>query len=442
MKKSGFQPIVLPVLFAMLLNLVVSCANTDDVDSAEDIDAVADVEDAPEASPSTDSAASPEQMAAAPEATPSADATPAPDAATAAAPPPSDDLDMAAAAAPTPASESTPATMASSSGLDIPTEIPTSAAPASLDPMGSSASALGAPATTDSLAGTLPSEPAAVSTPAPEVVPTIPSAPVKRKGTTLNRYYFVRKGDTEASVSELIYGSTENSKQLKKWNKGKFRTGKMIYYSSPTDPGDTAMKSLYEERQLQPKEITVGAKDTLKKIASKELGSRASWTEVAVTNGIQSVDGVSEGMRVNVYPDLKGAPAMAEAQDPRGKPMDKAAEAAAAANPYAQNLPPGVNSPMPTPGMDQQNPALAGQPGMNPADPNAAAPAPEPPKKPKKAKEGMDFGKIVAQNSGFLLLLAGLTGVGGGLIVLNRRKKAQRDDFNEDGFSPAAKKRK
>lgn len=132
-------------------------------------------------------------------------------------------------------------------------------------------------------------------------VPIIPAKALNRGGTVLNRFYFVRAGDTRTSVAELLYGDKNRAKDLAKWNAG-FRPGKAIYYQSASNPSDGEMRSFYQERNVPGEEYVVRPGDWLSRIAQSRFRSPWSWTEIAVTNGIDRPERIAKGTKIALYP--------------------------------------------------------------------------------------------------------------------------------------------
>ncbi len=267
-------------------------------------------------------------------------------------------------------------------------------------------------------------------------VPVIPGRAVPKKGATLNRFYFVRKGETPESVSQILYGNQEKSSLLKMWNPGKFRAGKLVYYESPYNRSDKKMRSFYQERSVPIDEYTASSHDTLPSIAKEKLGSEASWKEIAVVNGLEKPDGLEEGQKLALYPtDLSQYGAQAQ---PGG---DSAPQQEVAQNP----------TPAPAP-KQESAPAAAPAPGSEIPLPTSAANAPTPANndalaKKSKAKSGFDVKKVFEQNLFAVLVGGAVVLLLAGLAVVNKRKKvAQGGDgeFGDDAFSapPPRSKRK
>ncbi len=255
-------------------------------------------------------------------------------------------------------------------------------------------------------------------------VPTIPKSAKKVKGKSLNRFYFVRKGDTPASVSELIYGSGAQASELKVWNKGAWKPGRLIFYASPVNPTDTQMDSFYKERGIQNGEYTVKKGDWLSKVAKSLLGHPGSWKEIAVINGLPSADAIEKGQRLAVYPaDLRG-----------GAPMGGGELAGGPAT--TEGTQPSVQPTQAPPPVDPSTPdAFQADNGIQNAPP---VPTGGPTKKITGKKSGLDALSILKQES--------ITMIFGGiflvfiiaLIIVNKRRKARRavvtEDANDDIF--------
>ncbi len=241
--------------------------------------------------------------------------------------------------------------------------------------------------------------------------PHIPGRAITRKGVLLNRFYFVRKGDTAKSVSSLFYGTPDHSTELTAWNGGTWKPGKLIYYQSTSEAKDTKMRSFYQERSVPAEDYIVSGSDTLARIATKKLGSAGSWKEIAVVNGLDSPGSLERGQKLSIYPG-------------------KLSQYGSTAQPEEKHTPPPqVNTP----------PAVA---QFNEAPPAEVPSSPEP-KPVKNSGGGFDIAKLVEQN---LFAVA----IGGIILVLlialmavNRKKKAgRREEFAEEGFNSPPKARR
>ncbi len=146
---------------------------------------------------------------------------------------------------------------------------------------------------------------------------------VVREGEVLNRYYFVRAGDTAEGLSKLFYGSPERATELTKWNgaEEKWSTGQVIYYRSGERAQDPSLLSYYFEAGIPTESVQLKAGETLESIAMEKLGSEKSWREIAAVNGLHDGTLLKEGATIQFYAPsfeaAKGAkqePQMASAQ--------------------------------------------------------------------------------------------------------------------------------
>ncbi|MBY0371007.1 LysM peptidoglycan-binding domain-containing protein [bacterium] len=254
--------------------------------------------------------------------------------------------------------------------------------------------------------------------------PKIPGRAITRGGKSLNRYYFLRQGDTAKSVSTLLYGNPGFADVLKKQNKGGWSAGKVVYYASPSQPDDAQMISFYEEHNLTAENYTVRSGETMSTIAKAKLGSRSSWKEIAVTNGLSGSNSLKRGQTVRLYTDLRSdAPQMAQAP--------------VAEEPVAQVAP-----------QTGGQPAVAAVPGQDTQVPPAQDPIANDLNEVKKkpAKQPLNMGKLLSQNAFSIAvgLAVGLLLVS--LLMINKRKKGGGDsggeEFGEDAFSAPSKKKR
>lgn len=249
-------------------------------------------------------------------------------------------------------------------------------------------------------------------------VPKIPAKAITKKGVKLNRFYFVRRGDTPKKVSQLIYETPKKADKLVKWNGKAWTPGKVIYYSSAEKPKDSKMDSFYKERGISFEEYTVSQGDWLSKIALKKLGSPKSWVEIAVVNDIKSPKSLEVGQKIAIYP-----------MDLTAKPQETM---------IAKTEP--VEQPVKQPAPVEPPPAAVQPPAPQPAEAEAAPPKPEV----KSAPVGFDSQKFFEQNMfaiglflvAFFLIL---------LMIVKRRNKnrlaVNSEEFadGEEGFQPPTK---
>ena len=258
-------------------------------------------------------------------------------------------------------------------------------------------------------------------------VPKIPAKAVTKRGKKLNRFYFVRKGDSPKKVSSLIYGSPAKSKSLTWWNGGAWTAGKLIYYMSPKNPSDTKMESYYKENGIIADEYEVKKGDWLSKIAKNQLGDPKSWVEIAVVNGIKSPKSLEVGQKIAIYPrNLTPQPL----EPVIAQTAPETAPVVAQQQPVVP--PPTVVAPPPT------------DSGAAPTNNEATTPPETTAKEPVASQAvGFDAQKFIEQN-----MFAGLMGLAGLLLLLllvvKKRRKAREasaDDFDngEEGFQPPTK---
>lgn len=257
-------------------------------------------------------------------------------------------------------------------------------------------------------------------------VPQIPGRAIKVKNKLLNRFYFVRKGDTPAKVSSLLYGSPTHAKDLTNWNtkSGTWRPGKLVFYSSPTQPEDAQMQSFYQERSVPAEEYEVAQGEGITTIAKNQLGNPGSWKEIAVVNGLDKPSDLESGKKLTIYPkDLSpyGAAAALALAANRSTPEPTPAQ------PAVSNTPPPMEAQAPAPPPVDKMPTP-------PTDLNKGKKAPQ---------KGFDVGVFLKQNL-FTLAMGGVVAL---LLVTllavnKRKKKTKKDDFMDDGFANQRTKRK
>jgi hypothetical protein len=293
-----------------------------------------------------------------------------------------------------------------------------------------------APNSADPLLTEKAAEPALEATPTPDfspsiaksysgaVAPNIPERAVVRKGKSLNRYYFVRSGDNASKVSELVYGDATHAADLKKWNKGRWSPGKVVYYASPSQPDDAQMISFYDERSLTPDQHTVARGESMSTIAKNLLGSTSSWKELAVVNGLSSPDTLKKGQTIKVFSNLSSSNAVAETP---------------VAEPTVASAPPDSKQ------------AVAPEAPPLPADMGALAPGMQDPvaedlnkTKRKPKKEGLNLAKVLSQNSFTIAMGLGLGLLLVSLMMINKRKRGGGavEEFGEDAFAAPNKKKR
>jgi len=254
--------------------------------------------------------------------------------------------------------------------------------------------------------------------------PIIPSQAFSKKGTKLNRFYFVRKGDTPKKVSELIYSDSSFSKKLTSWNGKNWKPGKVLFYASPQNAGDQKMQSFYQERNIAPEEYRIKNGDWLTRIAYKKLGSVGSWKELAVVNGLKNPGEIEVNQVLAVYPkNLSAAPMVAQQEY-------ESPERPAESIPQMQVPQEAPRAQAPQPRVEQ--PQAPTQP-MEAPSAGLETPEPETQEASSPSASGTNWDQVVEQNS--VAIFIGLT-----LIVLflalsarKKRAKARAQASGSDG---------
>jgi hypothetical protein len=210
------------------------------------------------------------------------------------------------------------------------------------------------------------------SAPAPESKPKaslqkVESAPFSREGILLNAVYIARPGDNYKKISQMIYGSPDKVKELKKVNPSvKPRVGDKIYYNSPVrSADDTKLLTYYEDAGLVPDVYVTKEGDNIKKVAKELLGNKDSWKEMWATNAVDSKDALPAGTELRYW---KSAPVVAAAPAAPEVPKD-----------MAMNTPPPPTEMAPPPAPTTAQNAM---PEMPPSPPPPAEMAPPPPPQP------------------------------------------------------------
>lgn len=137
-----------------------------------------------------------------------------------------------------------------------------------------------------------------------EKLPAPPERPVRLGDAQLNRYYFLRIGDTPESAALLLLGSAQKAGDLVAWNQGigKWAPGKMVLYRSVNGTFENDMMSFYQEKNLQSQQYVVRKGETLSDIAQKTYGDHSTWKEIAMLNGIQTPNRLEPGQKLMLYP--------------------------------------------------------------------------------------------------------------------------------------------
>ncbi len=127
---------------------------------------------------------------------------------------------------------------------------------------------------------------------------------ILRHGQTMNRFYFLRLGDSASKISRLFYGNDERVNDLIKWNgpEERWNVGDMIFYQSPFMPDENQLRSFFEENNFAPKTYVVQKGDQLSKIAQSEYQSLDSWREIAMVNALDKSANLVVGQKLTLYP--------------------------------------------------------------------------------------------------------------------------------------------
>ena len=259
--------------------------------------------------------------------------------------------------------------------------------------------------------------------------PKIPRNAVYRAGKKLNRFYFVRKGDTPKKVARLIYGKPQEWKKLTRWNGTPWNPGKLIYYSSPLNPKDTKMGSFYQERKITPEEYRIQSGDWLTRIANKRLGSAWSWKEIAVVNGLKAPNAIEVGQLLAIYPkDLAASKPEAPAEmgqlaeNRREEPSEGASAPQPSVPPEEPKMPEAAPQQPVIPPPQAFAPQEADKAQVPPTIPPVGG-TEEAPAVGSDSGEAMNWDQIIEQNMVAILIAAALVIL---LLALSARKKKAR----------------
>lgn len=150
----------------------------------------------------------------------------------------------------------------------------------------------------------VPTDAAPVET-APATTPVASvSGPLPESGTKMA--YYIRPGDTIASIAQKIYGNKSKWRELASENNivnpNRIYSGDVLYYTL-----DDASKNFADSYESAPKSsVTVQAGDTLSQIAAKVYGNESEWRTLWKENPqIHNPDVISAGMVVS-FRDFSG----------------------------------------------------------------------------------------------------------------------------------------
>ncbi len=127
---------------------------------------------------------------------------------------------------------------------------------------------------------------------------------VVRNGSTLNRFYFFRSGDTPEALSRMFYGSPDRAAELVEWNGSTvgWIPGEKLYFRSGTNPSDGNLTSFYLEAGIAPESVTLGDGESVEMLAERRFGSALSAKEIFALNEFRAGEPVASGTRIKVYP--------------------------------------------------------------------------------------------------------------------------------------------
>jgi nucleoid-associated protein YgaU len=276
----------------------------------------------------------------------------------------------------------------------------------------------------------------------PQIVESTPTPDVSlethsKEGVLLNRFYFTRRGDTPEKVSLLIYGDKGKVGDLIQWNSDQknWAPGTILYYSSPIHPEDKQMLPFFQERNIAPKEYTVRHGDGLLGIAHGFYGSRQSWKEIAIMNGLKGSDDIRIGQVLSMYPSHFEMPKAVVSQETqpvspeneKTKPVEKKTTLVADA-PVSVPTPGNVTTESPKDLVDTKVTAPVGSKG--PADAIAEVNGPNPIANDKPTHlASLEIAKSVESSSSLGMIFA-VTAVALLAIFLARRsRRRRRPDF-------------
>jgi len=272
--------------------------------------------------------------------------------------------------------------------------------------------------------------------------PKVPTDAFMKKGVRLNRFYFVRKGDSAKKVSQLIYGNASQSKSLISWNGSSWTPGKMLFYSSPQNPEDEKMQSFYQENQVAHQEYKVKRGDWLSLIAKRKLGDVRSWKEISVVNGMDSPNALEAGQVLAIYPknlNSKKAPAVAQAARPARQEYQAQPQNVA---PIAQEpeLARAIEEAIPVQPQPQPQPQVEAQPQLQQVqepEPQAQpVQEPEPEIAPANSPSNLNVEQLIEQNFVAILIGAALIILLLALSARKKRLKAKSSNDEEPGSEP------
>jgi len=114
------------------------------------------------------------------------------------------------------------------------------------------------------------------------------TVPYSKNGVLVNAIYFVRAGDTLASIGDKIYGngSAVDFKIVNPHLKpNALKVGQKVYYNSPYRSQDRSrLLTFYEDQRVPAQIYSASAGENIRKISENLLGHPRSWMEVWASN--------------------------------------------------------------------------------------------------------------------------------------------------------------
>ena len=114
------------------------------------------------------------------------------------------------------------------------------------------------------------------------------TVPYSKNGVLVNAIYFVRQGDSLATIGSKIYGNGSAvdfrivNPHLKS---GALKVGQKVYYNSPNRSQDRSrLLTYYEDVRMPAQTYSASAGENIRKISENLLGHPRSWMEVWASN--------------------------------------------------------------------------------------------------------------------------------------------------------------
>lgn len=124
----------------------------------------------------------------------------------------------------------------------------------------------------------------------------------EKNGETVNRYYFLRLGDSAKSLSALFFGTVRRSEELIAINAEPWKPGMIVYYRDIENSKKDKLTSFYKARKVASETHKVTEGETLSQIAERLYGHKNNWKELADANEIEKPEGFTAGTSIRAYP--------------------------------------------------------------------------------------------------------------------------------------------